>query len=161
MIIFLTGEKGIGKSTIIKQVLNDYPKKSGGFFTTKKDEGIEFKNLENEVMFYFNLTDDPMLIAEKFDKYGVEQFLEIYDDAELIVMDELGFLERKATKFQSAVMNIVNSNKNVLAVLKSYKNNFFYENLKDFKHATILEINLENRNKITKRILEILNDEKK
>ena len=36
--IFLTGEKQIGKSTILQKVLREYEKSVGGFYTVRTNE---------------------------------------------------------------------------------------------------------------------------
>ena len=113
MKIFLTGAKSVGKSTVLKKVLKQFKGEYDGFFTKKQDMRIDFNNLADETLFSFNFDDDPDEIAKKFDIYGVEQLLDAYD-SDLIVMDELGFLERKAEKFKMAVMNIMKSDRNVL-----------------------------------------------
>ncbi len=160
MNIFLIGEKGVGKSTVIKKVMAGFKGKMGGFLTKKSDKTIEFCTLEDEVLFSFDFDDDPTDIGMKFDTFGIEELLESFENSQLIIMDELGFLERKAERFKMAVMNIVKSEKTLIAVLKKYKKNYFYNSLKDLKGNELLDVKMGNRDNIPSRILEILNNEK-
>ena len=57
---------------------------------------------------------------EVFDTYGT-QLIHSASKKELIIMDEIGFIEEKAEQFQKAVLSAFDSNIPVLAAIKAKK----------------------------------------
>ena len=155
MKVFLTGQKGIGKSTIIKKVLEKLKVKKGGFFTEKMDDKIYFFDIKKIEIFHFDFYDDPIKVAKLFNNFGVELLLDSFLESDLIVMDELGFLEAKAEKFRKAVFNIIDSEKHIIGVMKNYKPNIFYDRLENDEKITVFEVTKENREQLPDKILKL------
>ena len=152
---FLTGEKGIGKSTIINSFLEEYKGIVGGFRTIKNisENGIisfhivniftsEKPNKDN---FLFNRGERSKDVNKSFDKLSV--VLDDYNNYDIVVMDELGPTEEDAKVFKEKVFKILDSKKIVIGVIQKAKSEFLETILKrgDVK---VLEITRNNRNEI-------------
>ena len=89
-----------------------------------------------------------------FNRIG-QKFLRESAGARLIIMDELGFLERDAAEMQAAVLEILSEEVDVLGVVKPMDIPFLNKVRAAADH--ILEVNLENRDRIP-ALLEALFD---
>ena len=79
------------------------------------------------------------------------RFLEEYSDANIIIMDELGFLERNAFIFQQAVLNALNSDIPIIGVLR--KGNIpWHESIKSHPQTSLCEISMENRDAMPREL---------
>ncbi|KUK80898.1 MAG: AAA ATPase, partial [Petrotoga mobilis] len=89
-----------------------------------------------------------------FDKIGV-QLLTNIDDADLVIMDELGRFELTAFKFQKKVEEVLNSDKPVLGVIKD-ESNTFLDRIRNRKDVRIFRVTLENREEVYKEVLSLI-----
>lgn len=71
------------------------------------------------------------------------------DKTELIIIDELGFLEREALIFKSAVMRALDSDKPVIAVIRQGLPNWTREAA---SKGSIFEVTAENREELYEEI---------
>ncbi|EJE7233471.1 MAG: nucleoside-triphosphatase [Clostridium sp.] len=162
--LFLTAPSGTGKSTIIEKILCRLNVSIGGFqvkrYLNKKREMCfdmislmdkKSNNIIGECM--ENKKTLPNLYT--FENKGVEILNTSLTNSDLIILDEIGFLEEKAEKFKSSVRNILNSDKVVLGVLKEFDSPFLNE-IRSRKDITLLNVTLKNRDYITNHILNIL-----
>ena len=168
MNIFLTGEVNIGKSTIVEKFLQTYSNTVGGFKTIRCQT-------ENDAFYGVYILDvgdeDAMLSKENrvgdcfpdkslisygsiFDTIGVD-FLSFETEPSLIVMDELGILEKNAVKFQNKVHGCLNSDASVLGIIKN-KNNSFLDSIRKRNDIVLLEVNEDNRNAMLEKVTELL-----
>ncbi len=126
--LFLTGKIQIGKSTLLRRWLSQIHADVGGFFTKKAPErdghvyvhmlhaGGEDSFCDDNILFDSRFRD----IAEAtrhFDEIGC-RLLAASADADLIIMDEIGRMERDAHAFQQAVMETLDLGTPVLGVLR-------------------------------------------
>jgi len=132
MHIFLQGQRGIGKSTVILKTLELISAGTGltlgGFFTWKgsaDDLNVYMKpaNPDKVGEKYLLASWDPvngrlLCDGQGFEHDGV-RLLSESKNADLIIMDELGYLESKATRFKNAVMDTLAGRATVLGVLRS------------------------------------------
>ena len=153
--VFLTGEKGIGKSTIINNFLKTYDGKVGGFKTIRNihnDGLISFHMVkvnsdeilnDNNLLFYRGKR--PSDVHERFDKLSI--ILDDYKNYDLIIMDEIGPSEYRAEIFKSKIIDILNSEIKVLGVLQKADSDFL-NSIASRKDTLIYDVNLQNRNNI-------------
>jgi len=165
MHIFLQGTRDIGKSTVIRNTLDLLtalkPLKIGGFMTwrtKKRDQHIIYikpvmSGREHEkyhLADYFpqehSFNCDPRI----FDQIGV-RLLKESTNADLIVMDELGFLERNSFAFQQAVLNTLAGDIPVIGALRT-GNIPWHEPIKTDLRVSLLETTLENRDTMPQEI---------
>ena len=156
MNIFLTGEKQIGKSTVIKKALDGSLCRLSGFYTIREqylmgDWSVHvLKAGSDEVPSKENLLFYPTRDNQKvycFDTLAVDTMKDA-ENADLVIMDEIGFGEDKAPEFQKRVREILDSNVPVLGVLQ--KNNGRHEyrfvaELAARPDVRVIEVNTENR----------------
>lgn len=121
MIFFLTGDRQIGKSTLIRQMIEEQRAKKpdlkiGGFYTKPDGEDIR--------MFYAGNPDKSFIVGkrkicgyeEAFNTEGVALLeSDSTKKADLIIMDELGWMESSAAEFSKAVLETLDyaSKKNI------------------------------------------------
>lgn len=162
--IFLTGDIQVGKSTLINKVLENLNIKLGGF----KTFGDNYtKNGESDIVISSVCSDESYIAAHRgncgntvfndvFNTYGVE-FLKF--EADLIIMDELGYLESDAIEFQKAVLNVLDSDKPVLGVVRN-KQTPFLDEVRSNKNTELIIVTPKNRDMlyeiVLKKIRELL-----
>jgi nucleoside-triphosphatase len=164
--LFLTGNIGVGKSTIIKNIVKKTELDLGGFVVEMnevnnkwysffllaasyyKDKKIDnFKRCENNIIAKKG-NNFIMISKEVFENYGLS-LLSNYKEKDLIIMDELGRFELRATRFQNKVFEIIKSDKLVLGVIKNEKNTFLNK-IREVLNDEIFLVTRDNREEIYK-----------
>lgn len=168
--LFLTGEIGVGKSTIIRNVIeSSYSDKNiGGFKTLPYIEDGEFQGyyISEYIDELDSLSSRAIVGVNIGGKYGkkcigkpgvfesigvaiLERCLE--EKKEIIVMDELGFFESEAENFKRGIHNILDGGTKVLGVLKK-KETIFLDSIKNREDVLILEVDKNNRDSLKETI---------
>lgn len=156
--IFLTGARRIGKSTVIDRVLTQLQCSIGGFRTGFADaehtklELVSLATDERETVMRRDGNGTRTVYAQGFDTLGVSA---LEGDAELLVADELGFLEEDARAFQSAVLRALCGDTPMLGVLRQDKNGWL-DAVRSHPRVQLLTVNTENRDSIPAEVLEAL-----
>lgn len=130
MNIFITGNPGCGKSTLVKRLLQDMTgKKIAGIITPEIREGgvrqgfkiIDLASGKEEILAATNIERGPGVSKYKVNVSGIEAimdaFLESFDGAEYVVIDEIGMMEFYSRKFRETIEMVLNSGKAVIATL--------------------------------------------
>lgn len=162
--LFLTGEKGIGKSTLIKEVLGKINMTIGGYMTERVvvngiktftacslyDDTIKFDianiNMINggkDININVFKSDLPLILDESL-KY-----------CEVIVLDELGFIEDKIDEFKDMVYRLLESERIVFGVIKDYDCDFL-NTIRGRKDVKIITITEDNRDYVIGEIIDAL-----
>lgn len=157
--IMLTGERQIGKSTMINFLLDDFHGEVCGF-KTLPDNGLHYLSDINSE----NILAENQYICRKSEGGTLEGIASVFDDSgagildnclkkrpDLIIMDELGIFESKAFIFQEKVLECLNSDIPVLGVLKA-KSSPFLDLIRKRDDVTIFTMTEKNRSKIKERI---------
>jgi len=162
MKIFLSGRPGSGKSTVLEktiELLKEKRIKVGGFITPeireeRKRVGFYVKDIFSNEMGI--LASKDIKIGPRLGIYGidVEDFervaLKALDfavkDCDIICIDEIGKMEFFSSKFKEKLMEIILSDKPLIAVL--HRN--FVKKFKDY--GKIIEVTQSNRRKLPKEI---------
>lgn len=161
--LFLTGEKGIGKSTLIQTWLSQYQGQIGGFLTCKQggiQEGkisVHFLTLGRDMvpsasnlLFVCGEQNQPETI-KRFHTVGC-QALEFTKKPDLIVMDELGPHEEHAVYFTGKVLNILNSSIPVIGVVQKTNSDFLLR-VAEHPRVRMQEVTIENRNHLARQTI--------
>lgn len=161
--IFLTGEIQVGKSTMIKKILNDASFSYGGFATSpyfKKDvlRGFLLTSLNprerDEASAVIGYCSEGCWnsVPEAFDGFGADVIRNaMAAKLDLIIMDELGFFESDASVFQEVVHNCLDSAVPVLGVLKA-KSTDFLNSIKNREDTLVINLCKTDREAVFKQL---------
>ena len=140
MNIFITGNPGCGKSTLIQKFLEEISdKKVSGIITpeirvNRARQGFKIIDLASgneEILASVNIERGPGVSRYRVNVEGIEKimdkFLESFKDSEYVVIDEIGMMEYFSKKFKETIRMVLGSDKNVIATLskrfvKEFKN---------------------------------------
>lgn len=161
---FITGPRGIGKSTLLKSVLREleWQDKVGGFMTlpyyhelTRKGfylhSLIDIADNNQPISWQFTPeTCEPITCT--FETLGVNLLeASLQCERPYIVMDEIGVLEREAYIFQDAIFKVLDSEKLVIGVLKE-KSHPFLNHIKGRRDTVVYTLKRENFDQILEEI---------
>ena len=154
--LFLTGRKGVGKSTLLRAMLEG--KRLGGFFTVRATGVLERPSIhllraaaeerpapENLVCFCGERR------PERFELLGPAALADTAD-CDIIVMDELGPAEAAAERFQAAVLAALDSHVPVCGVLQQ-ADSAFLRRVAAHPRVRVLTVTEENRNSLRKELV--------
>jgi nucleoside-triphosphatase len=166
MHVFLTGEIGVGKSTVIGKVLAELDIRPGGFVTGFGPERASpdrrlYLNPAWEELAYdeahavarFGEGFPPRPDSVAFDQLGSGYLVSCRTWARLLLMDELGPLEREARHFQRAVLLAINGPIPILGVLKQ-SGHPWMDAIIRHPAVTVLPVTAANRDGLPMRLAE-------
>ena len=154
--IFLTGVPGVGKTTLLRRVLDNAEVKPGGFYTEEiRDKGkrvgfaittfdgrkgilahVNHKGSHRVGRYGVNIKD-----LEEIAAAGVRSAVE-QDD--LVVIDELGRMELYSPLFQHVVMEALDSEKPVFGTIQ-IRHNRFLDAIRKRDDVRVIEVTQGNR----------------
>ncbi len=157
--IVLWGQRGVGKSTLARRLLEDWSGPVRGFVTRASlPDADGFRSI------YLHAADDPTpmeqtcnrigrtnrtehtMWPEVFNGLGVE--LLRAEPGSLILMDELGFLEQDAADFRRQVLRCLDGNIPVLAVIKHKTHIPFLQEIRSHPRVQLYQVTEENRDEL-------------
>jgi nucleoside-triphosphatase len=165
--ILICGPPGVGKTTLIKKILENIDLKAGGFYTEEIKEnnrrvGFKIISLDNQegILAHISIKN-----SRRVGRYGVN----IYDlenigvkclnqalkDDGLILIDEIGKMEVFSEEFKEKVLDCLNSEKFVLATI-GIGGDKFISKIKERKDIVLFTINRENRDRLIDRISSLI-----
>ncbi len=163
----LTGSPGVGKTTLITEVLTRANKRAGGFYTQEirsggVRQGFKIITLDGrEAVLAHVATTSPYRVG----KYGVDlKNLEnvavavihrAIEQSDLIVIDEIGKMELFSPLFKEAVLQAINSSKKVLGTIM-LKPDPFADAIKRHPAVNVIVLTRDNRNEVAARVLDWL-----
>lgn len=165
--ILITGDVGIGKSTLIRKLLARFPGPVYGFITLKMAEpasnfwplymfpaGLK---VEERTCTKENLLGIRGAVKEQhpeiFDTLGVELIRSAGPDG-VILMDELGFMESGAALFQKAVLEALHGELPVIASVKNRPGVPFLDAIRSCPDTVLYTVTRENRDALEREILQ-------
>ena len=156
--LFLTGQKGAGKSTLIRGLLAEETGRLGGFFTVRHEGGVYLLPAAKERTF----TPESLLFRcghggdpARFDDLGCAALADTAG-CRLLVMDELGPHEEAALRFQAAVFRTLDGGTPILGVLQQAQSQFL-DRIAHHPRVTVLTVTEENRNTLAAELRRWLN----
>ena len=158
--LFFTGEKGVGKSTLVRKLLASYSGSLGGFFTVKAGNVISgettvhllragLRELPCRENLLFCCGRREQSTAERFDRLGCAAL--VAPGPGLWVMDELGPHEAQAKAFCRAVLDILDGPAPVLGVLQRADAPLLRQVAKH-PRVRVVEITRENRDSLARSL---------
>ncbi|MDI6860419.1 MAG: NTPase [Caldisericia bacterium] len=163
MKIFITGESGVGKTTLIEEIgeiLKSKGIKISGFITKeerKDGKRIGFKIVDlvskKEYLFASKLISSEIKFGNYF--LHIENLEKVLNESlkipfKYLIIDEIGKMEFYSNFFKEKVFNLMKSEKNIISVL----HRDFVDIFKNYGKIFILT--RENRDSIKKEILKLI-----
>ena len=165
--LFLTGEPGSGKSTVMRRIIEILKKKEmkvGGIITPEIRENgkrtgfkvVDVYSGEEGRLANIHLKDGISfgkyrIDLEEFEKVALHALSFAMEKCDVVCIDEIGKMELFSKKFKERVEEILKSDKPVVCVLhrklvKTYE-----------KYGKIFWVNPENRERLPEKIVKLLN----
>lgn len=128
MKIFLTGEKDVGKSTCINEIMKECVLSVSGFQTLPfYENGIRkgfymhalLEREENDIMFSIQHETYNEVIPNIFNTFGVNVLKESMQKKDTyLILDEIGYLEKNEYKYLKILEDCIHNFDNIIGVLK-------------------------------------------
>lgn len=163
--LFLTGEKQVGKSTLLRKVIDACQLDCAGFETQAFDLNgerrgftlhgrVEMPPYENDCICCARIEANRSVpVLPVFDINGAHILQKsIASASPFILMDELGKLERKSESFVSGIFAALDSGKRVLGVLQKCRSEHI-ELIMQREDVTIITVTPENRDALAKWLI--------
>jgi nucleoside-triphosphatase len=173
--IGITGLPSAGKTNTLIQVikmLEEEGKKVGGMITEpilddKKRTGlyvIDWMTKEKGVLAATDIQSKFMvgkfgIDLEVLQKVGVQALLNACEQADIIVIDEVGKIEVESEQFRSAVKEALKTDKPMLLTLHKKSRNPLLQDIRRRDDVRILEVTPINRNLLPYKIMKLLKGE--
>lgn len=164
--VFLTGEVGVGKSTILQNVLKKIDISIGGYTTKRVYQEHYMRFMVNSLydkselytIIEVNLKDNSKKVYRESFETGLIQILDkSFEHRDLIVIDELGNAENDIDLFTAKIFDLLDSDKIVFGVLKDADCKFL-DDLRNRNDTTIIKITKENRDYIIEKVMTVLKE---
>ena len=161
----IVGDRGVGKSTLIRRVLQELNRPVFGFETKKEEQpedpirgcpiyiygaGKSHIRTPGNLIGYHKERDIPAITAA-FDRYA-PRLLEVVPEDAVVELDEIGFLEANAENFCHAVLHLLNGRNPVIAAVKNREHPFL-DSVRNHPNARCFYISAENRETLYEEVL--------
>lgn len=157
--VIITGERGVGKSTLVNHLLTYIAQPIAGFRTVPIYEqgikrGYAFQPWQEEAIKFIHLDQDgrvDQIDLEPFESIGCTVLCSALKSGNFIVMDELGLFEQEATDFCRLVKAILRQPRDFLVVIQQRALDFWLSDV-DLKSIIVYTLTRDNRNHIYEQL---------
>lgn len=166
MHLFLYGNPGVGKSTVLQRALTSHGGHKIGFLTRKIESGgmaRVYLNDAAQAPLYGGSTlvarwrategrgrENLEVYPERFDALG-RAALASLPAGQVVLMDEIGLLERDAQGFRGRILEALDAPCRILGVIKEQDDDFLRK-VKAHPRVRTLEVTRENRDQALSRV---------
>ena len=171
MNILIAGRPGIGKTTLIKKLIEILPFPIGGFYTEeikkgKERTGFSLKTLGGKEMVLADISiDSPYRVGkykvdvDTFERIGVAGLQKAIADKGLIIIDEIGKMELYSEKFKEVVWKALDK-KCTVATIKIGDAGFIGK-IKQRTDVKIIDLDPGNRDSLPADIAQMILENRK
>jgi nucleoside-triphosphatase len=161
--VLLTGRPGCGKTTLIKRVVNNLPRRAGGFYTEEIRDGgtragFKIVTLDGEEAVFAHVDLKTLEHVGKYgldlsalERIGVGAVSQAVRARRLVVIDEIGPMEIRSPVFREAVNEALDSELPVLATIFA-RSLPFINAIKWRPDVTLIEVRPDNRDRLVSEL---------
>ncbi len=162
--LLLTGQPGVGKTTLMRRIAGSIPDLTArGFFTEEirsggRREGFRLESLDGEVAV---LAHVDIRSPHRLGRYGVDvaalervvdSALRLSDNVDLYLIDEIGKMECFSERFVAAMKELLDSSHRIVATIHRTAGGFI-GSVRRRPDAEIWELTAKNREGVLDRAL--------
>lgn len=152
----IMGEPGVGKTTLIRQVVTGMRLRAGGFYTEDLQaagarEGFRIVTLDGDAALLASAGHPgPVHISkygldlEELDRVGVAAMRRAMERGHVVVADEIGRMQLFSRAFRTAVLEAVSAGHPVLATVMAGRNHYA-DRIKAHRNVELITLTEENR----------------
>jgi nucleoside-triphosphatase THEP1 len=150
------GEPGVGKTTLIRQVVTGMRLRAGGFYTEDLQaagarEGFRIVTLDGDTALLASAGHPgPVHVSkygldlEELDRVGVAAMRRAMERGHVVVADEIGRMQLFSRAFRQAILEAVSSGYPVLGTVMAGKNHYA-DRIKAHRNVELITLTEENR----------------
>jgi nucleoside-triphosphatase len=165
--LLLVGRPGIGKTTVVRAVVEALGEQAGGFYTEEirgpgGRKGFRLVTLDGQetVMAHVNLRGRGRPRVSRYgvdvgaiERVGVTALRRAMREGRILVVDEIGKMELFCGAFKDAVLRAVNGPCTVVATAMA-RPNPWVDALKAMPNVTLWEVTAGNRDDLAERVVQ-------
>lgn len=164
MKIFLTGVPGVGKTTVVKRVVEALGDRADGFITRETREGgirtgfvIESLDGTTSPLATVKSNEGPRVgryhvIVSNLESVALAAIQRALDQSKIVVIDEIGKMELMSQKFRDMILKALGSDASTLATL-GIANHPLLNSIRRRRDVELIKVTIENRDSLPERIL--------
>lgn len=165
--VLLTGRPGVGKTTLVRRVIERLGRPAGGFHTRELREdgrrvGFEIVTLEGRTATLSHVDIESRHRVSKYgvdvaalDRVGVPAIREAVAEDALVVIDEIGKMELFSNTFKRATLDALASQSPVLGTVTRGRHPWAIK-IKQRNDVEVLEVTVGNRDWLVEELVERL-----
>jgi nucleoside-triphosphatase len=155
----VTGEPGIGKTTLIRQVVSTMRMRAAGFYTEDLQnsgvrEGFRIVTLDGDIaLLASGGHPGPIRISkygvdlQELDRVGVAALRRAMERGHVLVADEIGKMQLYSRPFRQTVFEAVRNGHPMLGTIMLGRNHYA-DRVKAHRNVEVLHLTDENRNEL-------------
>lgn len=165
--ILLTGQPGVGKTTLIMKILEELSLKAKGFFTEEIREkgvrkGFKIRTLDGQegILAHVDSTSPKRVgkygvNVEEFEHIGVRALEEALEQESPVVIDEIGKMELYSERFREILLKVLDRSPLVIATIGQQRDSFI-EQVRSRADVAVLVVTPENRESLVDKVKELV-----
>ena len=163
-VYLLSGEPGVGKTTIIKKAVAEAKGRVGGFYTEEirtrgVREGFRIITLDGRsgILAHIDIHSPHQVSKYRVDinsleQVGVAALHQAVEECDLVIIDEIGKMELFSPHFRDAVLKAVESGKKVLGTIMLPPHPWA-DKIKQHHEVTLVTATRANRDQVLEKVL--------
>ncbi|MCS6876151.1 MAG: NTPase [Aquificaceae bacterium] len=171
MKIVITGEPGIGKTTLIKKLVRALDDKAIGFWTeevrdqkTNKRTGFRVVNTDGESMLFASktfvskhLVGSYGVNVQRFESVALPVLERSLKENKIVVVDEVGKMELFSKPFRDIVKKLIDDQKKSMVLTIPIRDvHPLVSEIRRLRGAVVMQITKENRENVLEDIISLL-----